>query len=126
MSTCGLHVSTHSHPPPIHSVQSVTHILSLITVIITLLWVEWDDPYKFLGHLNTWSPVGRTVWEELRVWPCVRWVTGDGLGGSRDSCNSQCPLCFLLLDQDVSSQLQPQLFDASLCSIIINSNPLSN
>ena len=51
-------------------------------------WFEWEWPWKLI-YLNTWSPVGGTLWGGKKVWH--NWkncVTRDGLWGFKSTHQS--------------------------------------
>lgn len=56
------------------------------------------------SHLNTEFPGGETDWEGLRGVALLEEVCYRLLS-FQELCHSQCILCFLLVDQNVNSQL---------------------
>lgn len=82
--------------------KSQFHFTRLVCVLV---WVRVAS----IVCLNTWSLIGRALWEGLEVWShWRRSVTRGRLGGLKSLCYSQLTLCFVSVSQDRSSQPLPQ------------------
>lgn len=101
-------------PKERHRKNKKPKILSLWpAVVVWMRRVPVDSYVWILG-----PPVGRTIWEDWKVWPWRRCVTRVGCEVSKDGPLPMCLSVYLLADEGVSSQL---FLPLCLCSTIKDS-----